>query len=368
MLHRLRGLARLLRAALAPMRARGLALPGVLLWQLPVAAALRAWRALAGRLNARWLTPRLNEARFARFQDSLPPAEGLRLYLIVMPHTLHFLLPCLALLHGHAPIVLVANGARRWERALLRQRLPDLPLFTLRTLPLSSLPHGDAVSLLIAHHRGDFAIVDHDAYVFDPALLARLRPAPGECLVSPFSQHSSRCGLDYPLTHVLGLAGAALHGLMERHGVDARLYRRPPPAAHAALRQIGLGVDGHFKDYQRFHDTLHLLLALALAEGLQVRIERADGPPPVLHVGGTSIGSHHTKSLFALYMHLRFLELLGDPLLSARYAFLTRPLRSAQQALQRRAAGDAAWDGLPVFEQLMHRLQAAGAGHAFRRP
>lgn len=355
-----------LRAALAALRARGVALPSALLWQLPLATALRAWRALAGALNARVLNPWLNAGRLARFQAGLPPAQGLRLVVIVMPQTLHFLLPCLALLHGRAPLLLLANGARAWERALLRRRLPDVPMFVLRTLPLSSLPHGDAVSLLLAGHPDDFALVDHDAYVFDPGLLARLRPAAGECLVSPFAQRSRRCGLVYPLTHVLGLNAAALRSLMQRHGVDARLYRRAPAAARPALARIGLGTDGHFKDYQRFHDTLHVLLALALDQGLRVRIEHAEGPPPVVHVGGTSIGSHHTKNLFALYVHLRFLELLGDPLLSARYAFITRPLRSAAQALARRPARDAAWQTLPVVEQLMQRLEAAGAGHGFR--
>ena len=65
---------------------------------------------------------------------------------IAMPHTLHFLLPCLALLQGHAPLVLLANGAKRWERSLLRQRFPEVPMFRLRTMPGSSLSHGDAAT------------------------------------------------------------------------------------------------------------------------------------------------------------------------------------------------------------------------------
>ncbi|MEO6410490.1 MAG: hypothetical protein ABIO45_17305 [Burkholderiaceae bacterium] len=353
------------RAALRPMRERGLGLRAALVW-LPLAMALRAWRALAGPLNARLLKPWFNAARFAAFQQALRPAAGMPLYVIVMPHTLHFLLPCLALLHGRAPLVLVANGARRWERAMLRRRLPELPMFTLRTLPLSSLPHGDAISLMIDHHRGDFGIVDHDAYIFDATLPGRLQPAADECMVAVFAQSSQRAGIAYPLTHVLAFQAEPLRRLMHAHGIDARSYRQPPAAAAAALRRIGLGRDDHFKDYQTFHDTLHVLLAVALVDGLKVRFEPQPEGQPVFHVGGTSIGSHHTKNLLALHIHLRFLELLDDPELRKRYAFLTYPLRGAVEALGRGNPMDAAWQTLPVVDDLLARLRAAGAGHGFR--
>lgn len=359
---------RRLRAALMPMRQRGRSLAAALLWQLPAAAALRAWRRVAQAANARWLNGPLNAARFAAFQQRLPPSDRARAYVIVMPHTLHFLLPCLALLHGHAPLVLVANGAKAWELALLRQRLPQVPMFALRTLPGASLPHGDVVSLLLEHHRGDFLIVDHDAYVFDATLLARLRPTGRECLVSAFAQASQTTGQPYPLTHLLGFNAGALRTLMHGHGVDARLYRRAPARLDDLLASVGLGPGRYFKDYQQFHDTLHVLLGVALAQGWHWRIESTDGPPPVMHVGGTSIGSHHTKPLFALYIHLRFIELLDDPLIRQRYAFLTQPLRGAAEALQRRPPHDPAWQTLPVVEALLQRLQAAGAGHGFRSP
>lgn len=363
---RLRGNLRRLRAALVPMRQRGRTLAAALLWQLPAAVALRAWRALAQPLNARLLTPALNKSRFAAFQDGLPATDAPRWYVIVMPHTLHFLLPCLALLQGQAPLVLVVNGAKRWERQLLRRRLPALPMFTLRTLPGASLPHGDVVSLLLAHHRGNFGIVDHDAYLFDSTLLARMQPSAGECLTAVFSQVSQRTGVAYPLTHLLGFNAEALRALMRRHRIDARLYRQAPARVSGALASVGLGQRAYLKDYQRFHDTLHVLLGVALADGLRVRFEPQNEAAPVMHIGGTSIGSHHTKNLFALYIHLRWIELLDDPLIRDRYAFLTWPLRSSGEALQRRDDANPNWANLPVVEALIQRLQAAGAGHAFR--
>lgn len=362
---RLRANLRRLRTAFGPMRQRGHGTARALLLQMPAALLVRAWRVVAQPINARLLNRPMNGARFARFQDSLGAPELPRLYVIVMPHTLHFLLPCLALLQGHASLVLVANGARRWERSLLRERLPALPMFTLRKLPWSSLPHGDVIDLLIEHHRGDFALIDHDAYLFDGTLLPRLQPAADECLVGVFSQVSRRTGLQYPLTHLLGFNAEALRRLMHRHRVDARQTRRAPARVAALLAGSGLGPRSYLKDYQTFHDTLHVLLAVALAEGLRLRFEAPNEAAPVMHVGGTSIGSHHTKNLLALYTHLRFIELLDDPLVRERYAFLTRPLRNADDALRRRAPEDAAWQTLPVVDTLIARLQVAGAARAF---
>lgn len=362
----LRGPLRLLRAALQPMRQRGRTLAAALLWQLPAAVALRAWRTLAQPLNARWINGPLNAGRFAAFQDRLPLAEATRWYVIVMPHTLHFLLPCLALLHGHAPLVLVVNGAKRWERQLLQQRLPEVPIFSLRCLPGASLPHGDVLSLLLTHQRGNFGIVDHDAYVFDPGVLSRMQPAADECLTGVFFQVCQRSGLRYPLTHLLCFNAEPLHRLMQRHDIDARLYRQAPAQVGDQLARVGMGKQRYLKDYQRFHDTLHVLLGVALADGMRLRLEPQNEAAPVMHVGGTSIGSHHTKSLFALYIHLRWLEQLDDPVIRDRYAFLTAPLGRSIDALRQRDAAAPEWANLPIVEDLLQRLQSAGAWHAFR--
>ncbi len=354
----LRAPLRRLRAAVAPMRQRGLSLGRSLFVQLPLAAAWRAWRRLATPVNGRVFGPLLNGHRLAAFQDGLPPADGLRLYVIVMPRTLHFLLPCLALLRGRVPLVLVDNGTRRWERRVLQRRQPGLPMFRLRTLPGSSVAHGDVISLLIEHQRGHFGIVDHDCYVFDADVLAALAPLPGECLVGPFADTHEASGIEFPLTHLLAFDAVALCRLMHAYGVDARLYRHAPAAAHAALARIGLGPDRYLKRFQGFHDTLHVLLAVALAEGLRVRVLPLHGELPVAHIGGTSIGSHHTKNLFALYAHLRFIELLDDAEVSRGYRALTWPLRSSAEALARRVPGDPAWDGQAVLEALLARLQS----------
>jgi len=149
-------------------------------------------------------------------------------------------------------------------------------------------------------HPGDFGIIDHDAYVFDPSLLERLRTTRDECMVGVFPQTSQRTGLTYALTHLLHFNTEALRTLMQKWRIDARQYRSAPPQVVALLARLGLGPRSYRKDYHTFFDTLHVLLAVGLAEGLKLRIEPQKENAPVMHVGGTSIGTHHTKNLFAL--------------------------------------------------------------------
>lgn len=358
MLWRLKTTLRRLRVAMRPMHERGLGLAAVLLVYVPVATVLRAWRVMALRLNRAVNRHRFCRNRLAQFLDGLPASDLPRLVVIVMPATLHFLLPCLALLEGRAQLVLLGNGEHRWERRTLRERFPEVPMFDLHTLPASSVAHGDVISLLLAHHQGNFGLIDHDCYIFDETLFGQLEPGGDELLVSLFGERSRDVDAFYPLTHLMYFNAGASRGLMSRHGIDARLYREAPPSVRDALARQGLRPGVHWKWYHKFHDTLLVLVAVAQDEGLRVRYLTTTDESAALHVGGTSIGTHHTKSLAALYIHLRFLELLDDPLLLRRYAYMAAPLKSSQQALAlaRADADDPAWRGLPVVERLLQRL------------
>lgn len=353
----LRANLRALRAALVPLRERGFGKAQALLWQLPAAVLLRAWRVVAQACNAALLDTAAVTTRCASCQQRLPQDGRPRLYVIVMPQTLHFLDPCLRLLEASAQLVLLANGASRWERAWLAQRFPQLPMFVLPTLPASSAPHGAVISLLLKTEGASFGIVDHDAYVFDAGLLQRLLPVGRDSMTGCFRARSEQTGIDYPLTHLLFLNAPLLRGLMQRWRIDARLYRRAPASVAEAFERLGLDSRSYLKRYQHFFDTLHVLLIAAQAEGWTPRFEPNDANARVWHVGGTSIGSHHTKHLFALYLHLRFLELVNDETLSRRYAFIAAPLRHSGEALLRSAPGDVGWQGLDVALALLDRLE-----------
>ncbi len=356
---RLKSYLRRLRTAMRPMQERGLGLVAVLLVHVPVAFLFRGWRVLAQPLNGGLIQRGFNQARFIKFQDTLKQSTLPRFYVIVMPLTLHFLLPCLALLQGRAQVVLLSNGARRWERRVLTERFANLPMFDLWTLPLSSVAHGDVISLLLTNHRGNFGIVDHDCYVFDDAIFKQLTPASDESVVSLFSETSRSVGAQFPLTFFMFFNAQALRRLMQRYDVDARLYRKTPATAVDAMARVGLGPTTFWKDYHNFRDTLHVLLAVALADGLKFRFLSSTEKRPAMHVGGTSIGTHHTKNLQAHYIHLRFLELLNDPLLNRHYAFLSAPLKQSADALAHADLSNPAWLWLPAFDTLMQGLHTA---------
>jgi hypothetical protein len=358
MFWRLKSYLRRLRTAMRPMRERGLGLFSMLLVHVPAAFLFRAWRLLAQPLNGGMIQRVFNQPRFVAFQDTLEDSPLPRFYVIVMPFTLHFLLPCLALLQGRVQIVLLNNGAHRWERRVLTERFPALPLFDLWTLPLSSVSHGHVINLLLENHRGNFGIIDHDCYVFDHAIFEQLAPASDECLVSLFSEASSSVNITFPLTFFLFFNAEALRLLMHRYGVDARLYREIPVTARDAMARVGLGPATFWKRYHNFRDTLHVLLAVAQAEGLKFRFLTSDQELPAMHVGGTSIGTHHAKDLYALYIHLRFLELLDDKLLNRRYAFLTAPLRSSADVLAHSRQTTPEWQARPAVDALIAHLHS----------
>ena len=340
-----------------PMRARGFGLVAVLFVHVPVAFLLRGWRVVAQPLNGGLIQRMFNQPRFITFQDTLAQSSLPRFYVIVMPLTLHFLLPCLALLQGRAQVLLLSNGARRWERQVLTKRFPHLPMFDLWTLPFSSVAHGHVINLLLTNHRANFGIIDHDCYVFDDAVFEQLEPASDECVVSLFSETSRSVGTTFPLTFFMYFNAEVLRLLMQLYHVDARLYRKIPATAVDAMARIGLGPAIFWKDYHNFRDTLHVLLAVAVAEGLKFRFVSSDDAQSAMHVGGTSIGTHHTKELQALYIHLRFLELLNDPEVTRRYAFMCAPLKKSADALAHTNLANPAWQWLPAFDSLMHRLR-----------
>jgi len=357
MLHTLKATARQFLTAVRTMRTRGYGLVSALLVHIPVAATQRIYRKLAYPINGRLINRTIDYRKFRAFQGKHVDRLGGHFYVIVMPRTLHFLLPCLDLLVGQVSVLLLGNGVRAWEREFLQARHPDMPFFELRTLPGSSVAHGDVISLLLAHDDSNFGILDHDCYVFDPTVFAQLDPGDRECMVGVFPGFSTKTGIFYPETFFLFFHTKLLRELMQRHRVDARWYRQAPASATAQLERIGLGPYTFLKDHHNFFDTLHVLLALALSEGMAVRFLGTPRELSVFHVGGTSGGTTQTKSLPELYIHLRFLELADNAILNARYAHLTFPLRSSAELRGRLPQTPEVMRMLQISDELIQRLQ-----------
>ncbi len=76
--------------------------------------AKRNWQKIAERVNAHLLNRLIDKRRFRHFQCRHAPPGG-HFYIIVVPGTLHFLQPALALLKGKINLLLIVNGLQAWE-------------------------------------------------------------------------------------------------------------------------------------------------------------------------------------------------------------------------------------------------------------
>jgi len=271
-------------------------------------------------------------------------AVGDAFYVIVMPGTLHFLLPCLALLPRHLKVVLLGNGASTWERHIVAHRFPGLPYCPLATLPATSLMHGDVITLLLQNESANFGLIDHDCYVFDPQIFESLAPGPNDCLTAIYGGVSAKTGVPYPETYLMFLHAAVLKDTMARYHVDARIHREAPQRLRAVLERIGLR-DGVFvKDYLTFFDTLHLLVAIS-------------------HVGGTSWRTTETKELIDCYIDWCFLDLVDSNDLRRRYRSRTRPFRSPAQVRAAIPMTPEAFAQVAWIDALVARLAPTPSAH-----
>jgi len=358
MFYRLKLEARRLRVYLSRERQRGYTLTRTLLLRLPQAFTGKLYRKTARIINGFILREYFNAPRFRSFQRRRDAYRNPCFYVIVMPDVLHFLVPCLRLIPKHVDVVLLHNGARSWEREYLHTNFPEFPAFTMWTLPWSSLPHGDMLTLLLRNHEESFGILDHDTYVFNHLVFEHLVPESDSYAIGLFKGRSAHTGIDYPHTYFLVLNTPRLREIMDRYRVDARIYRKLPMRLQPIFDQLGLTSGIHLKVYHNYFDTLHVIFALAHAEGLRARFLSLADADSVYHVGGTSIGDHRTRDLAEQYIQLRFLERIDDPTLRRRYDHLRKEFTSADEIRRRLTLTPERFNSLALSE-LMRRLDTS---------
>ena len=344
------------------MQVRGYPLLPSILLVLPRITVVRGYRHAARRFN-RVVFDAVNGRRIRRVAAAQMDAVGDAFYVIVMPGTLHFLLPCLALLPRHLKVVLLGNGASTWERHIVAHRFPAFPYCPLATLPATSLMHGDVITLLLQNESANFGLIDHDCYVFDPRIFESLAPGPNDCLTAIYGGVSAKTGVPYPETYLMFLHAAVLKDTMARYHVDARIHREAPQQLRAVLERIGLR-DGVFvKDYLTFFDTLHLLVALAIADGYACRFLQQFAKEAISHVGGTSWRTTETKELIDCYIDWCFLGLVDSTDLRRRYRSRTRPFRSAAQVRAAIPMTPEAYAQVAWIDALVARLAPTPSAH-----
>lgn len=328
----LRYYARRTRNAIRRMRARGYSPLVAVVFRFPQVLLMRGYRIVARGVNRSRIFRFLNLRSLRRLHaGDESHAAGGHFYVIVMPGMLHFLLPSLALLPPGLRVRLIANGAAGWERRTVARHFPHYPMCRLRGLPRTSLTHGDVITLLLETNSGNFGLLDHDCYVFDPAVFDDLAPGPGQCLTAVYGGVAARTGLPYPETYLLFLDATVLRDIARRYHVEARTYRAVPEHLRSVVERVGLGHGVYVKDHATFFDTLHLMLILAIAEGYESRFLQWVDDSSIAHLGGTSWKTPQTKERVECYVDWRFLELAHDDVVRRRYARRFRPFRSAAQ-------------------------------------
>jgi hypothetical protein len=276
--------------------------------------------------------------------------------LVAVPDVLHYAIPCLVLATRRVPVILVHNGTRPWETALLRERFPDLPVVQLRPAWRSILPHGAVLDVLLRHADREFALLDPDLFAFDTAVFDRLALGPGEVAAGAFGFTNRRAGLTFPTTHLLRLDPLALREVMARHRIGAAIYRRTPAPLVAPLRSIGIGDHNFVKDYLAYYDPLNLLLAMAVHDGHRLRVSGVEEREAV-HVGGVS---YSDRGGYLDHFNARLLELPFARPFAVRYrASLGGPATAAdsrQRLVERGSTAVAEW-----IDRTVDRLAAAVA-------
>jgi hypothetical protein len=256
----------------------------------PLDRLRRTWRA-ALRPAARALIRGRDARRLRDFLAARWDGAGLPVFVVVVPRTLGWLEPCLRLVPADVPLFLVANGVPRRELRRLAERFADRPVFALSVPPGTFVRHGTVLDVLMAAAPGDFAVLDHDCYVFDRRLFAAPRWADDEFLAAidrpGFYSVNEATGLRFPRTHFLVLRRDRWLELARRHGVGCEKATRTPQALAARLDALGLGDHNFPPAHMPFYDTLQLAVAVAFSEGWRVRLLPAD-PEAIAHIGGTA--------------------------------------------------------------------------------
>ena len=113
--------------------------------------------------------------------------------------------------------------------------------------------------------------MDPDCLVNDRSVFERLIFKPNDVLLSlqrlEFLNINTATGLVFPRTHFLYMRAKPLQALCARHAINCERKRRTPTNLRPALASIGLGDHNYPKSFLPFFDTMHLLMAVALAEG-----------------------------------------------------------------------------------------------------
>ena len=196
----------------------------ILFFDIPGKCLETVYRPFSNIINSSRYIHTVNRERFRKFVVK-QNCTKIPVFIIAMPRTMHYLLPCLNDIPGQVKeksidIVLIANGLTRWELDFLSSKAV-FPVFKLFIAPKSGMSHGHVMNILPEGSRADFAILDHDLYGTTSEMWDQLLSPRPEFIRGLFPVDNQYLNRKFPRTHLLfstqKLSGMSCAGTQLEH-------------------------------------------------------------------------------------------------------------------------------------------------------
>ena len=236
-------------------------------------------------LNKHFYNKYINIKRLSRFHNQFKSKMNKQFYIIGMPGKIHFLDPCIELVHNDINLFIVLNGVKKNEKKIIQDKYPDVPVFELKTFAASSMPHGEVINLLLYANEDNFGLIDHDLYIFNKEIFNQLEFVDNEYIAGSFELHNRKACITFPATFFLFINTKIVKRIMCKYKIGAQIYSKIPSNLAPILKKMNLGYDNFLKDYLNYFDPFNLIFAMATHEGYKAKILKTN-QKDMIHLGG----------------------------------------------------------------------------------
>ncbi|MFC1883155.1 hypothetical protein ACFL2O_00150 [Thermodesulfobacteriota bacterium] len=242
-------------------------------------------------------------------------------YVIVMPHTLHLLLPCLSLLPKKTNIFLLLNGIAAWEKEYVKtefKRYPRIEMISRK----HKIPHGMVLDLLFANNKSNFGILDSDCYIFNKSIVEELALDKNDFAAGVFFLKNKKTNILFPETFFMFFNTKRIKEIQSKYKISCRVYHKIPSRLEGKLMEMDIGYHNFPFEPLPYFDTMRLVFSMAFYEKLVFK-KIAVSKDEAIHVGRVSFDfdakTAPDLAIRANYFHNKILEITEDPILRKMY-------------------------------------------------
>ncbi len=250
-------------------------------------------------VNKHFYNHHINAKRLNLFHKKFKQKMDKHFYIIGMPGKIHFLEPCIELIHNRINLFVILNGVKKNEKKIITDKYPDIPLFELKRFFGSSIPHGDVINLLLQANESNFGLIDHDLYIFNKEIFNQLDFESDEYIAGPFELYNRKADISFPATFFLFINTKIVKKIMNKYKIGAQIYSKIPSRLLPILKKMNLGYDNFLKDYLNYFDPFNMIFAMAEYEGFKAKILKIN-KNDIVHLGGNTtreLINHPEKAL-----------------------------------------------------------------------